>query len=73
VYANTQKSEQTAPGPEIVAKAIFKAANSRSFKLRYPASMQSSMLLMLRHWLPLSWFNAIVRTAVEKGYKRTAA
>lgn len=72
VYANTQKSELTAPGPEIVAKAIFKAANSRSFRLRYPASMQSSMLLLLRHWIPLSWFTGIVRSIVEKGYKRAA-
>lgn len=68
VYTSTQKAGENAPGPEVIARKVFKAANDRSFRLRYPGSMQSSMLLLLRHWLPLSWFNAIVRSIVEKGF-----
>ncbi|TND10468.1 MAG: short-chain dehydrogenase/reductase SDR [Bacteroidetes bacterium] len=68
-YANTQKAGETAPGPESVARTIFKAANDSSFKLRYTASAQSAMLLALRWILPLAWFNAMVRGNVEKGFK----
>lgn len=67
-FTNSQKAAETAPGPEIVAAVIFKAANSTRFKLRYPASFQSKMLLMMRWMLPLSWFNSLVRMQVEKGF-----
>lgn len=70
VYANTQKAGATAPGPEVIAKTVFKAANDRSFRLRYAGNFQSAMLLVLRRWLPLSWFNGMVRTQVEKGFSK---
>lgn len=69
VYQNSQKAGEDAPGPEVVAKTIFKAANDTSSKLRYTASSQSSMLLFLRWLLPLNGFMGIVRMAVEKGFK----
>lgn len=67
-YVNSQKAGERAPGPEIVAATIFKAANDSGFKLRYPASFMSKALLVLRGMLPLGWFNAIVRSQVEKGF-----
>lgn len=64
---NTQKAGEDAPGPEVVAKEIFRAANDNSFKLRYPVGSQAPALLFLRRILPNSWFFAIVRSVVEKG------
>lgn len=68
--ANSQKAGADAPGPDVVAKTIFEAANDRSFRLRYvTGSSQTSLLLRLRRVLPLAWFHNIVRSVVEKGYK----
>jgi NAD(P)-dependent dehydrogenase (short-subunit alcohol dehydrogenase family) len=69
-FANSQKAGANAPGPEVVAKAIFRAANDRSFRLRYPAGGQGPMLLALRRFVPLGWFTGIVAGVVEKGFKR---
>ncbi|MGL4597722.1 MAG: SDR family oxidoreductase [Bacteroidia bacterium] len=69
VYANTQKAGEDAPGPEVVAKKIFKAANDTNFKLRYPVGGTAPALLAMRRFIPLSWFMGIVRSVVEKGYK----
>ncbi|MCU0353099.1 MAG: SDR family oxidoreductase [Cytophagales bacterium] len=68
--ANTQKAGADAPGPQVVAEKIFKAANDRSFRLRYPVGSQSPVLLSIRRIIPLSWFTAIVRSQVEKGFKK---
>lgn len=68
-YQNSQKAGEDAPGPEVVAKTIYRAATDGSSKLRYPASVQSSGLLFMRWLLPLQWFMGIVRMAVEKGFK----
>ncbi len=68
-FANSQNAGATAPGPEVVAKVIFKAANSNSFKLRYPVGGLAPILLLLRRILPNSWFFAMVRMVVEKGLK----
>lgn len=65
-WAITQNFGKNAPGPEVVANTIYRATNDRSFKLRYPASFQSSMLLFMRWLLPLSWFMGLVRKVVEK-------
>ncbi len=73
VYANTQKAGEHAPGPEVIAKTVFKAANDRSFRLRYTGGLQSAMLLVMRRWLPLSWFNGLVRSQVEKGFSKNGA
>jgi NAD(P)-dependent dehydrogenase (short-subunit alcohol dehydrogenase family) len=69
VYANTQKAGADAPGPEVVAEAIYKAATDGSFRLRFPVGSQSPVLLFLRWLIPLSWFTGIVRSQVEKGFK----
>jgi short-subunit dehydrogenase len=68
-FANTQKVGADAPGPEVVAKAIYLAATDNSNKLRYPVGSQSPILLLLRRIVPLSIFMAIVRSQVEKGFK----
>jgi len=66
---NMDESYKSAPDSMVVAKTIFKAANDKSYKLRYPASPQSSMFLALRKVLPLGFFNGIVRSVIEKGFK----
>jgi NAD(P)-dependent dehydrogenase (short-subunit alcohol dehydrogenase family) len=68
-FANSQKAGEDAPGPEVVAAAIFKAATDDNFKLRYPVGSQSPMLLFMRRIIPNSWFFGIVRSVVEKGFK----
>ncbi|MEZ5307778.1 MAG: SDR family oxidoreductase [Pyrinomonadaceae bacterium] len=64
VLPKLEKAGMDAPGPEIVAEAIFKAATDRTFKLRYSAN--SKMLLTLRRILPDSLYSFVVRTAVGK-------
>ena len=66
---NMQEAGEKAPGPEVVAKVVWKAANSRSFKLRYPAGSDAKALLFLRRIIPNSWFFGLVRFVVEKGFK----
>ncbi len=68
-FENTQNAGVNAPGPEVVAKKIYKAALDRSFRLRYPAGPQAPALLFLRRLLPLSWFRGIVKLVVERGFK----
>jgi NAD(P)-dependent dehydrogenase (short-subunit alcohol dehydrogenase family) len=59
-----QRAGAKAPGPQIVAKAIFKAATDGSRRLRYPVN--SRAILMLRRLLPTRLFMAIVRSQVVK-------
>lgn len=68
-YANTQKAGADAPGPEVVAKAIYKAATDRSNRLRYAVGSQSPVLLALRRVLPNRWFFGLVRGTVERGFR----
>lgn len=70
-HQNMLKAGENAPGPLVVAKKVFKAANDNSFTLRYPVGGNGPVLLAIRWMLPLSWFNAIVRSQVEKGMKRS--
>jgi NAD(P)-dependent dehydrogenase (short-subunit alcohol dehydrogenase family) len=65
---NTQQAGATAPGPEVVAQVIFKAASDGSWKLRYPVGNNAPLFLFLRRIIPLSWFKGIVRMVVEKGF-----
>lgn len=68
--ANSQQAGADAPGPEVVAKTLFKAANDPSDRLRYVSgSRQTSALLFVRRLLPLRWFHAVVKSVVEKGYQ----
>jgi NAD(P)-dependent dehydrogenase (short-subunit alcohol dehydrogenase family) len=57
-----QKAGATAPGPEVVAKTIFKAATDGSWRLRYPVN--SKGLLVLRRLLPTRLFMAILRSQI---------
>jgi hypothetical protein len=64
------KESNNAPGPLVVAKKVFKAANDGSYRLRYPVGGNGPLLIFIRWMLPLSWFNAIVRSVVEKGFTK---
>jgi NAD(P)-dependent dehydrogenase (short-subunit alcohol dehydrogenase family) len=61
---NMQKAGETAPGPEVVARVIYRAATDGSKKLRYPAN--SAMILWLRRLLPVRTFMGIVKSQVLK-------
>jgi len=61
---NMNKAGETAPGPEVVAKAIYRAATDGSWKLRYQANTMG--LLTLRRLLPTGLFMSIVRSQVVK-------
>ncbi len=61
---NMQKAGATAPGPEIVAKAIYQAATDGSKRLRY--QVNSALILALRRFLPVRTFMNIVRSQVVK-------
>lgn len=69
-YKNTQSEGEKAPGPEVVAATIFRAAGDKSFRLRYPVPIETKALLFLRWLLPLSWFNGVMGMIVEKGFKQ---
>jgi NAD(P)-dependent dehydrogenase (short-subunit alcohol dehydrogenase family) len=62
---NLQRAGQTAPGPEAVAQAIFRAATDGSSRLRYPVN--ASLLLALRGLLPVRWFMALMKSQLVKG------
>ncbi len=68
--ANTDKFGEDAPGPEVVAKTVWKAATGRRNKMRYPCTVQGKMLLFLRKTHPLPFFLFLIRSVVEKGYKK---
>lgn len=57
-----QRAGETAPGPEAVAKVIWRAATDGSRRLRYPAN--SKGILMLRRLLPERLFMAVVKASV---------
>ena len=61
---NMQRAGETAPGPELVAKTIFKAATDGSSRLRYPVNAQA--VLALRKLLPVRAFIAVIRSQVVK-------
>lgn len=57
---NMQAAGQRGPGPERVAKTIFRAATDGTHRLRYPVN--SAGILLLRRFLPARWFMRIVKT-----------
>lgn len=67
VFKNTQATEKKGSAPIVVAKKIFKAANSTSYRIRYAVGGQGPMLLVFRRLLPLRWFMSIIRMATERG------
>lgn len=61
-----QKSANKAPGPEVVAHTIYKAATDGKNKLRYPAGKQARMTLLSRGLIPSSWFNSVVQKLASR-------
>ncbi len=68
-YKTTQNVGMKAPGPEIIAKTIYKAATAMNNRLRYPAGAQAQIVLTLKKIIPYSWIQGIVRRIVESGFK----
>jgi NAD(P)-dependent dehydrogenase (short-subunit alcohol dehydrogenase family) len=60
VLPKTNQSGKNGLPPEAVAQIIYQASTDRSWKLRYPVGNIGAFLL-LRKFLPESWFIAIVR------------
>lgn len=60
VMPNLQQAGADAPGPEVVAKTIYKAATDTGNTLRYPVGSGAPYLLLLRRLIPGSWFRKIV-------------
>jgi hypothetical protein len=59
-----QKAGEEAPGPEVVARVIYRAATDGSRRLRYPAN--SAPVLLLRRLLPTGVFMGLVKRLVVK-------
>jgi NAD(P)-dependent dehydrogenase (short-subunit alcohol dehydrogenase family) len=59
---NLQRAGASAPGPEVVAKTIFKAATDGSSRLRYPVN--AAGILALRQLLPTRLFMALVKKII---------
>lgn len=59
------KTFKYAAQPEVVAKTIYRAATSRSNKLRYPAGFQAKMFLLLYRILPGTWFRRLTRVLIN--------
>lgn len=57
-------NHSSAPGPEVVARAIVKAVEARRPKARYVAPPSYRFLIGLRAFLPTTWADAIVRWVV---------
>jgi NAD(P)-dependent dehydrogenase (short-subunit alcohol dehydrogenase family) len=58
----SQDAGKNGVAPEVVAKAIFQAANDRTKKLRYPIGFPAPLLLPLRKLLPDTLYFWITRT-----------
>jgi NAD(P)-dependent dehydrogenase (short-subunit alcohol dehydrogenase family) len=67
---NSNEFGKNAPGPEVVAKTIWKAANSSSSRLRYASDFLGKFTLFSRKALPLNWYFAVIRMMTEKGFVR---
>jgi NADP-dependent 3-hydroxy acid dehydrogenase YdfG len=59
-----------APKADVVAEKVYKAANDNNYRLRYPVGGSGPLLLVLRKILPLNWFTGMVKSQVEKGFKK---
>lgn len=62
--AKVQQTGATAPGPDVVAMTIFRAATDGSWRLRYPVN--SASILWLRRFLPTRLFMGVVKSKVLK-------
>ncbi len=64
VLNNLIRSGNSGSTPEGVAKMIYKAANDRSSRMRYPTGKMKGMIT-LRKLLPLGIYRAIVKASLE--------
>lgn len=51
--------------PRVVAKTIYKAARSRSHRLRYPAGFQVKLFLFFYRIMPGMWFRKITKLLIN--------
>ncbi len=69
IVAKAEQISQSSGGngepPEVVAKAIFRAAVDRGSRLRYPVGKPAPLLLALRKLLPDSWYFAIIKSSYK--------
>jgi NAD(P)-dependent dehydrogenase (short-subunit alcohol dehydrogenase family) len=65
VLDKIQTISKNAPGPELVAKIIFRAATDQRDRLRYSVGQEAPLLLFLRRLIPDAWFFAIIRRSIE--------
>ncbi|HVB03460.1 MAG TPA: SDR family oxidoreductase [Chitinophagaceae bacterium] len=65
-FYNIQTAGENGPGPEVVARTIFRAAVHQGSRLRFPVGNNAPMLLFLKRLIPLSWFYRLVRMVTEK-------
>ncbi len=65
LLAAMDRTGQAGARPETVAEAIFKAANDHSGRLRYTVGLDAKAMLMLRHVMPDSWYQGMVRLALK--------
>lgn len=59
------KTGASGASPETVARAIWAAANDNSGRLRYTVGMDAKAVLALRHFIPDSWYQGIVKMALK--------
>lgn len=70
VMPNIQEQGAKAPEPDVVAEAIYKAANDGSNRIRYQAGSGAGAFMFLRRVLPTRFFNWMVRRVVEQSKDR---
>lgn len=63
--AVSQAPKHNAVSPAVVAEAIEKAAVHGGWKLRFPVGAPAPMLLLLRKFLPESWFFFIIKSSYK--------
>jgi NAD(P)-dependent dehydrogenase (short-subunit alcohol dehydrogenase family) len=63
VIAAMNRSLKGAPGPELVARRVYRVAGSRGWKLRHPVGREAA-LVMLKRFVPNSWLFALARAAL---------
>jgi NAD(P)-dependent dehydrogenase (short-subunit alcohol dehydrogenase family) len=66
VMPNLQQAGAEAPGPEIVAAKIYRAATDNRAKLRYPVGSNAPFLLFFRRIAPGRLFRAAVAWGTER-------
>lgn len=67
VEAFMKKANEMAPGPEVVARTIYKAATDNSWKLRYPSGSQARMVSIFRRIVPVTMFRRLTGKLMENG------